>query len=420
MNFSKLEDLYYICKLVFDMYKIPIFFLDKKGDVAFELSRNFQHNPLYTSKEEIFRQLFKEENFYRFPVLRETSCLENYFSINLRSNDQLSGNIIVGPVLYSRLSEVSIKGIINDLHLKINKDEMVRYYHSLPVLSNLNFLNLSMVLYYMLYQQKLDMVDILQKNMLLEKEKFEVEQPDICISEHRQNLLTHVDPLAEKKIFACIKEGKKEDLIQSLRGLSEEGNLGVLSKTSHLRSQKNSAIAAITLATRAAVDGGLFPEIAYTLSDLLIQNLEEIKESKAIIPFLENALLEFSERVKNGKLQKYSKPINACQNYIFTHLYEDIRLSHLAKIAALNSSYLSFLFKKEVGISVSEYIQRAKIDEAKSLMTYTRHSLSEISTLLNFHDQSHFTKVFKKHTGVSPKQFKNGCVEFPPPTSTRA
>ncbi|WIY59474.1 helix-turn-helix domain-containing protein [Bacillus arachidis] len=420
MNFSKLEDLYYICKLVFDMYKIPIFFLDKKGDVAFELSRNFQHNPLYTSKEEIFRQLFKEENFYRFPVLRETSCLENYFSINLRSNDQLSGNIIVGPVLYSRLSEVSIKGIINDLHLKINKDEMVRYYHSLPVLSNLNFLNLSMVLYYMLYQQKLDMVDILQKNMLLEKEKFEVEQPDICISEHRQNLLTHVDPLAEKKIFACIKEGKKEDLIQSLRGLSEEGNLGVLSKTSHLRSQKNSAIAAITLATRAAVDGGLFPEIAYTLSDLLIQNLEEIKESKAIIPFLENALLEFSERVKNGKLQKYSKPINACQNYIFTHLYEDIRLSHLAKIAALNSSYLSFLFKKEVGISVSEYIQRAKIDEAKSLMTYTRHSLSEISTLLNFHDQSHFTKVFKKHTGVSPKQFKNGCVKFPPPTSTRA
>ncbi|PEE40775.1 helix-turn-helix domain-containing protein [Bacillus pseudomycoides] len=411
MNFSKLEDLDYICKLVFDMHKIPIFFIDNKGDLVFEHSHNFQHSPLYTSKEEIFRQLFREENFYRFPVLRETSCLENFFSINLRSNDQLSGNIIVGPVLYSRLSEVSIKGIINDLHLKINKDEMVGYYHSLPVLSNLNFLNLSMVLYYMLYQQKLDMVDILQKNMLLEKEKFEVEQPDIRISERRQNLLTHIDPLAEKKIFACIKEGKKDDLIQNLKGLPESGNPGVLSKTSHLRSQKNSAIAAITLATRAAVDGGLFPEIAYTLSDLLIQNLEEIKESKAIIPFLENALLEFSERVKNGKMQKYSKPINACQNYIFTHLYEDITLPHLAKIAALNSSYLSFLFKKEVGISLGEYIQRAKIDEAKSLMTYTRHSLSEISTLLNFHDQSHFTKVFKKHTGVSPKQFKNGGVK---------
>lgn len=410
MNFSKLEDLNYICKLVFDMHKIPIFFIDNKGELIFELSRNFQHNPLYPSKEKVFRQLFKEENFCRFPVLRETSCLENFFSIHLHSNDQLNGNIIVGPVLYSRLSEVSIKGIINDLHLKVNKDEMVRYYHSLPIVSNLNFLNLSMLLYYMLYQQKLDMVDILQKNILLENEKFEIEQPAIHISEQRQNLLTHVDPLAEKKIFACIKEGKKDDLIKNLRGLSEAGNLGVLSKTSHLRSQKNSAIAAITLATRAAVDGGLFPEIAYTLSDLLIQNLEEIKESKAITPFLETALLEFSERVKNGQLQKYSKPISACQNYIFTHLYEDITLSHLAKIATLNPSYLSVLFKKEVGISPSEYIQRAKIDEAKSLITYTKHSLSKISTLLNFHDQSHFTKVFKKYTGVSPKQFRNECV----------
>ncbi|ENQ3106725.1 YSIRK-targeted surface antigen transcriptional regulator [Bacillus sp. 491mf] len=410
MNVSKLEDLNYICKLIFDMHKIPIFFIDNKGDLVFELSRNFQHNPLYSSKEEVFRQLFREENFYRFPVLRETSCLENFFSIHLRSDDQFIGNIIVGPVLYSRLSEVSIKGIINDLHLKINKDEMVRYYHSLPIVSNLNFLNVSMVLYYMLYQQKLDMVDILQKNILLENEKFEIEQPAIHISEQRQNLLTHIDPLAEKKIFACIKEGKKDDLIKNLRGLSEAGNLGVLSKTSHLRSQKNSAIAAITLATRAAVDGGLFPEIAYTLSDLLIQNLEEIKENKAITPFLENALLDFSERVKNGKMQKYSRPISACQNYIFTHLYEDITLSHLAKIAALNPSYLSVLFKKEVGISPSEYIQRAKIDEAKSLITYTKHSLSEISTLLNFHDQSHFTKVFKKYTGVSPKQFRNECV----------
>lgn len=182
----------------------------------------------------------------------------------------------------------------------------------------------------------------------------------------------------------------------------------MLSKTSHLRSQKNSAIAAITLATRSAIDGGLFPEIAYTLSDLLIQKLEEIKKSEAISPFLENALLEFSERVKNGKMQKHLKPINICQNYIFTHLYEDITLSHLAEIVALNPSYLSSLFKKEVGISLGEYIQRAKIDESKSLMTYTKHSISEISTLLNFHDQSHFTKVFKKHTGISPKQFKNG------------
>ncbi|MGG5736960.1 MULTISPECIES: helix-turn-helix domain-containing protein [Bacillus cereus group] len=409
MNCSKLEDLYYICKLVFDIHKTPIFFIDNKGDLAFEISPNFQHNPLYSSKEDLLNQLFKENPPYTFPVLEETSFLENFFSISLRLNDQLSGNIIVGPVLYSRLSETSIKGIVNDLQLKVDNEKIIRYYHSLPILSNLNFLNVSMVLYYMLYQQKLDVADILQKNILLKKDDFEIEQPDIQISEQRQSTLTHIDPLIEREIFECIKLGKKDDLIKNLRRLPESGDLGVLSKTSHLRSQKNSAIAAITLATRSAIDGGLFPEIAYTLSDLFIQKLEEINKSEAISPFLENALLEFSERVRNGTIQKHSKPINVCQNYIFTHLYEEITLSQLAGIVALNPSYLSSLFKKEIGISLGEYIQRAKIDESKNLMTFTRHSISEISTLLNFHDQSHFTKVFKKHTGVSPKQFKNGC-----------
>ena len=351
MNCSKLEDLYYICKLVFDIHKTPIFFIDNKGDLAFEISPHFQHNPLYSSKEVLLNQVFRENPPYTFPVLEETAFLENFFSINLRLNDQLSGNILVGPVLYSRLSETSIKGIVNDLQLKIDKEEMIRYYQSLPVLSNLQFLNISMVLYYMLYQQKLDIADILQKNILLKKDDFEIEQPAIHISEQRQSTLTHIDPLVERKIFECIKEGKKDDLIKNLRKLPESGDLGVLSKTSHLRSQKNSAIAAITLATRSAIDGGLFPEIAYTLSDLLIQKLEEIKKSEAISPFLENALLEFSERVKNGKMQKHLKPINICQNYIFTHLYEDITLSHLAEIVALNPSYLSSLFKKEVGIS---------------------------------------------------------------------
>ncbi|MBE7121364.1 helix-turn-helix domain-containing protein [Bacillus cereus] len=409
MSCSKLEDLYYICKLVFDIHKTPIYFLNNKGDLVFEISFNIQHNPIYSSKEALFNQLFRGNPPYTFPVLEETAFLENFFSINLRLNDQLSGNIIVGPVLYSRLSETSIKGIVNDLQLKIDKEEMIRYYQSLPVLSNLQFLNISMILYYMLYQKQLDIADILQKNMLVKKVEFKIEQPEIHISEQRQSTLTHIDPLAERKIFECIKEGKKDDLIKNLRRLPESGELGVLSKTSHLRSQKNSAIAAITLATRSAIDGGLFPEIAYTLSDLLIQKLEEIKKSESISPFLENALLEFSERVKNGKMQKHSKPINICRNYIFTHLYEDITLSHLAEVVALNPSYLSSLFKKEVGISLGEYIQRAKIDESKKLMTYTRHSISEISTLLNFHDQSHFTKVFKKHTGISPKQFKNGC-----------
>ena len=73
----------------------------------------------------------------------------------------------------------------------------------------------------------------------------------------------------------------------------------------------------------------------------------------------------------------------------------------------MNPSYLSTLFKKEVGMSISEYVQSAKVNEAKNLLSYTSHSMSDISSLLNFYDQSHFIRVFKKYTGVTSKQFKN-------------
>ncbi|AZK47658.1 helix-turn-helix domain-containing protein [Paenibacillus lentus] len=64
-------------------------------------------------------------------------------------------------------------------------------------------------------------------------------------------------------------------------------------------------------------------------------------------------------------------------------------------------------FKKKVGCSLRIYIQQAKIDEARSLLLLTDNSISEISTLLNYHDQSYFFKYIKKFTGVTPNEYRN-------------
>ncbi|MGE8205473.1 helix-turn-helix domain-containing protein [Heyndrickxia sp. NPDC080065] len=411
MNFLKKEELNYICNLLFTTNKIPMYVIDDKGNLVLDFSENLLQNPLFPSRMDFLEQLMLKDDYYPFPVFQSTTNLENFFSIQLFSKSELNGIICVGPVLYSRLPDETINGLIHDLQLNQNKEQLIEYYQSLPVITNLNFINMSMALYYMLFQEQLDMEEILLNNHHLEKEKINIEAPEIQISEQRKNTKVHHDFVAEKKLFDSIQAGKKTEVLNMLRALPETGEPGILSKRSHLRSQKNLAISGITLATRAAVSGGLYPEIAYTLSDFFIQNLEELNDSNSVMRLLENAVLEFTERVEQSNKNKYSKPIYACQNYIFTHLYEDITLPQLAEIAAMNPSYLSTLFKKEVDMSISEYIQRAKVDEAKNLITYTSHSLTEISTLLNFHDQSHFTKIFKKYGGVTPKQFKNGLLE---------
>lgn len=403
-----IQDVPYICKLVFNLYKIPVFFFDKKGNLVYEVAPDFFHNPLYFSIESVLVDLFSGTDHLHFPIFKESSYLEKFFSISICSKNKFYGNIVVGPINNFKVTEETINGVFRDLDIKGNKEEIIDYFNHLPVLNNYGFINMSLVLYYMIYQQKLEIADVLQQNDQLEKEKINIRQPDIHITEQRQNKKVHMGVSVEKELLDQIRMGRKDELREQFHLIRKQGKIGVLSKTSYLRSQKNLAISIITLATRAAIDGGLFQETAYNLSDLFIQKLEELNESKEVDSFTERFLLEFAERVANSQKYKYSKPINMCRNYIFNHLYEDITLSHLADLTSLNPSYLSVLFKKEAGISLRQFINQTKIDEAKNLLNYSSLSLSEISSLLNFHDQSHFIKVFKKFVGVTPKQFKNG------------
>ncbi|MNW41482.1 Arabinose operon regulatory protein [compost metagenome] len=405
-NFQQ-ESIEFICNLAHNIYKIPIYYFNSENKLAYEVSPDFQCNPVYTSNSALIAELFTEMDSQLFPVIRETLYHEKFFAINIHSNQKCKGRIVVGPVTNFRLTEESIKITLRDLLTSGNKEEITNYYKKVPVISNFNFINLSMVMYFMLYQQKLELADILLNNEGLNKNILEIEQPYSQIIDGRQNNLIHIEIDKEKKLFDFIRLGRKDKVLENFHAIHKQGKKGVLSKTSFLRSQKNIAISLITLTTRAAVEGGLYQEIAYNLSDSYILKLEELTESRAVEELIEDALIDFAERVANSRKHKYSKPINICQSFIFNHLHENITVSQLAQLTSLNPNYLSNLFKKEVGISIPQFIQETKIEEAKNLLTYSSYSLAEISTLLNFYDQSYFAKVFKKFTGSTPKQYIN-------------
>ncbi|MBD2871088.1 helix-turn-helix domain-containing protein, partial [Paenibacillus arenilitoris] len=178
-------------------------------------------------------------------------------------------------------------------------------------------------------------------------------------------------------------------------------------RRSRLRNEKNMAICLVTLATRAAIDGGLNPETAYTASDLWIQHIEELKDADEVIKAGQQIMFDFADRVARQRLSRHSKPVVVCQNYIFNRIYEPIALGGLAQAAGVHPAYLSKLFKQEVGMTVTEYILRQKVEEAKKLLAFSDATPLRAANLLNFHDQSHFTKVFKKYAGETPKQYKD-------------
>lgn len=223
----------------------------------------------------------------------------------------------------------------------------------------------------------------------------------------------------ELREFSSIESG---DLAQLERSLSEDypGEVGTLSEDP-LRHAKNRGIVVVTLASRAAMRGGVVPEEAYSLSDSYIQKIEKCRDIPAVFHLFYAAEYEYTRMVKElkeqkeGTLEKDKNPhINKCKDYIFSHLHGRISVQEIADALGLNAAYLSELFHDCEKVTLTEYIRREKINLAKNLLIYSRYSYSEISTYLGFSSQSHLGKYFKSSTGMTMRQYRNvyGMKEF--------
>ena len=408
-NVIKNENIQFVCDVMSKAFMLPIHFLDKHGKVLFEASEMYINNPLISNKVNIFNDLIGENQIYNFPVFKINGFYETFFYISIKIDERFIGTFIVGPSLSFNLSLENVEKLISDFNIPIKyKKVFFEYYNKLPIISANTLVNFSLVLYYSIYNTKLDVNYIKEKNCNLGYDNSLMHNSlSLNLSETRRNSTFHMPYKYEKLLFEYIKEGDSDKLLNFFYS-PPSGELGTLSKRSALRHFKNQFIYACTLAYRAAIDGGVDYELAYELSDQYIQTMEEMKNIQDIRDLRLRMPLDFTNKVYISKnKQKYSNYITKCQKFILNHIYEDIRLSKLGKIVNLNPNYLSEMFTKEVGITISKYIQKERIEEAKKLLVLTDYSLSEISTLLNFGTQSYFSTIFKRLTGVTPKEYRN-------------
>lgn len=102
------------------------------------------------------------------------------------------------------------------------------------------------------------------------------------------------------------------------------------------------------------------------------------------------------------------KPVFQLAAYLQEHLAEDITLLTLSEEFHMNPSYISQLFKNELGMKYHDYLTRLRMDKARTLLASTGKSITEIAGEAGFRDYRVFTKVFKSAEGVSPTAFRNG------------
>ncbi|MGL5676331.1 MAG: helix-turn-helix domain-containing protein [Cellulosilyticaceae bacterium] len=227
------------------------------------------------------------------------------------------------------------------------------------------------------------------------------------IFQNREQAMLRPKYEKEKALNALIVEGNVEKLAEKLDNIKEK-TYGRMSHNS-FRQQLYAIIIGIAVATRAALEGGMEEEEAYTLSDIYIQKADRCNSVEELWKLYVKAMLDFAERVaksKNKEEDTISSVIQLAVDYILRNLHYNVSLKDIADTVGLSETYFSTLFKKEIGCNVSEFIQKNRIKEAKSLLRYSEYSLIEISQYLGFCSQSHFAQTFRKYEKVTPGQYR--------------
>lgn len=166
-------------------------------------------------------------------------------------------------------------------------------------------------------------------------------------------------------------------------------------------------VVSAALTSRICVEGGLGHDTAYTLSDIYIQRADKCRTCEEIIDLLEEMQLDFAGRMHALKKENVvSLHIRKCIDYIYENLDSELSVKVLADVTGLNPTYLSKLFQKEKGMSIKEFVTRAKITTAENLLKFSDFSYLDISLALGFSSQSAFISVFRKINGMTPKQYR--------------
>lgn len=309
--------------------------------------------------------------------------------------DTLVAVHVLGPFF---MYEITPKQIEQKLLQRNLVDSLLKptleFLRSLPVISTSRVTEYGVMLHYCITGEKLRVDEI----------HFSDNQVDPHLEEAGEGI--HGTYEAEREMLRLVREGdlnfKKH--MQVIAGTGRVGNIG---DGQALRQLKNMIIVNITLFSRAAMEGGLPPETAYTLSDRYYQAVEKSSTFPAIVDLNTSMQEDFVQRVHQFRQNKsLSKPIRTCVEQMHTRMEEDITLEQLAKEFGYSTYYLSRKFRSETGQTFKDYLRQIRLERAKFLLRNTDDPILLISERLQFCSQSYFSDTFRKYCGISPSEYR--------------
>lgn len=347
----------------------------------------------------------RDENFLREVLSREPKAVPDlfserdfiYYGILRLENGEI---LLAGPVRVSEDGADLAQYMQAQHHLRGDGS------YKLPYCDLRSFSNGLLLLFHLLTGKEVEYSGLLEETSVgvgIEKQSGAAINGRVF---HHQETETPHNPYDhEMRKLEAIQNGDKEEL-ERCRNEIWVGEYGRVAEDP-LRQAKNLAVIAIVLASRAAIRGGLLPELAFSMADgyiLLMESASDIHRVDAVAQQAEN---DFAREVAAAGPESGRNLLTVrAKDYIFKHLHGELRVSEIADVLGVHPNYLSTVFSREEGISIRQYICRERIRQSKNMLRYSRYSISEIAGYLSFSSQSHFSSCFRKLTSMTPGEYR--------------
>lgn len=295
--------------------------------------------------------------------------------------------VIFGPVFPTPITEDTVMTVARrNLTDKKDMDALAEFLYSIPNCSYNQFVNLTALLNFIINGEMFDIAEQFIEESSDVGNKLAVTYTENLYKSQDEQVL-HGTYQFENMLLSFVRDGETDKLNAFLTSTAKTTHLreGKLAEAP-LRQAKNLLIGIATMVGKVgAIGGGLGVEETYRLIDLYIQECEKTSSTEEVKVLQYNMLLDFTDRVAQVKAPRNaSKEIYACMQYIQNHTNCQIGIDDVAGFIGKSRTYVTKKFRQETGESITDFIIKSKIRDAKRHLRYSNRSLSEISTHLCF------------------------------------
>lgn len=318
--------------------------------------------------------------------------------------DKLIGSVVCGPVMlwdYDEYAANELKKNLLEMDIKSDID-----FKLIKQLSCVDMTSASYILYILINFMCKEQQKYLEQRLEIAKQKkivteFINEKQNININ--NINLSKYSDDL-EKKLIVYVQLGNKNKAKEVINNylsyifLYAGGNMDII---------KAKLYEFTAFLSRAAIEAGA------SLSDMLPSIKNSAKLFSENIEFQDlcfitiEILYDFIDKVYKSKGSKTnSNHLIKATEYIDNHFFEDITLESLSKVIFVSTYYLSHLFREQLNMTFSDYLNNKRIEKAKKMLADSNYNIEIISEKTGFKNKNYFSTTFKKIVGLSPAKYK--------------